>query len=115
MVDFLNWPALRDAIINSPTLQDDFKWLLDVSKTIDCEWLLSPEAALEADEVTGELHLTQSAKVTDLIQYLLEQTEMLSSYHSLTHLLRLGRCRRPWQLVCGPVDSTVHSQRGVLC
>lgn len=66
MVDFLNWPALRECIINSPTLQDDFKWLLDMSKNIDCEWLSSPEAALEQDELTGELHLTQAARVSDL-------------------------------------------------
>ena len=66
MEDFLHWPALRDCIINSPRPQDDFKWLLDMSKAIDCDRLLSPEASLEEDELTGELHLTPAAKVSDL-------------------------------------------------
>lgn len=64
LVDFFIWPALRDTIVNNPlTLQRDWRWLEDMSRTIDCEWFLSPELALETDVLTGEVHLSEAAEV----------------------------------------------------
>lgn len=64
LVDFLLWPALRDMITNRPdTLQKDWRWLDDMSRTIECDWFINFDLALETNPETGEVHLTETAKV----------------------------------------------------
>lgn len=64
MVDFVIWPASRDLIINNPaTLQKDFRWLEDMGRTIECDWFVDPELALESDPEPGQMYLTEAAKV----------------------------------------------------
>jgi hypothetical protein len=64
LVDFVLWPQLREAITNNPeTLQRDWRWLEDMSRTIDCDWFIHVDLALENDSMTGEIYLAESAKV----------------------------------------------------
>lgn len=64
LVDFLLWPSLRDMITNRPdTLQKDWRWLDDMSRTIECDWFINVDLALETNPGTGEVHLTETAKV----------------------------------------------------
>ncbi|KAF3022663.1 hypothetical protein E8E14_014244 [Neopestalotiopsis sp. 37M] len=63
LVDFLLWPLLRETITSNPdTLQRDWRWLEDMSRTIDCDWFINVDLALENDSVTGEIYLVDSAK-----------------------------------------------------
>lgn len=64
LIDFFIWPALRDMVISNPnTLQRDWRWLEDMSCTIDCDWFLDMDMTLEANSGSGELHLTEAAQV----------------------------------------------------
>lgn len=74
LVDFLLWPLLRETITSNPdTLQRDWRWLEDMSRTIDCDWFINVDLALENDSVTGEIYLVDSAKV---------RLHFLSYYHT---------------------------------
>ncbi|ETS76534.1 hypothetical protein PFICI_11921 [Pestalotiopsis fici W106-1] len=63
LVDFLFWPLLRETITSHPdTLQRDWRWLEDMSRTVECDWFISVDLALDNDPLTGEVYLTESAK-----------------------------------------------------
>ncbi|KAI1858341.1 uncharacterized protein JN550_012791 [Neoarthrinium moseri] len=65
IVDLVLWPAPRDLVVNNAaTLQSDWRWLHDMGVTIDCDWFVDLELALEMDPVTGEMYLSEAAKAT---------------------------------------------------
>ncbi|KAK9795803.1 hypothetical protein SCARD494_04774 [Seiridium cardinale] len=64
LIDFFIWPTLRDMVVDNPdTLQRDWRWLEDTSRTIDCDWFVNSDLALETDPITGEVRLIDAAKV----------------------------------------------------
>ncbi|KAK6079868.1 hypothetical protein SCUP515_03709 [Seiridium cupressi] len=64
LIDFFIWPALRDMVVDNPdALQRDWRWLEDTSRTVDCDWFVNSDLALETDPTTGEVRLIDAAKV----------------------------------------------------
>lgn len=64
VTDCVLWPGLRDQIIRHPqVLQKDWRWLEDICQSIDCEWFVDLDLALEVDLDTGESYLAEAAKV----------------------------------------------------
>ncbi|KAH6654365.1 hypothetical protein BKA67DRAFT_564860 [Truncatella angustata] len=64
MLDFVLWPTLRDTIAHNPhTLQRDWRWLAHMGQEIECDWYFPTDVAFEIDPVSGEMYLTEDAKV----------------------------------------------------
>lgn len=64
IVDFVLWPALRDKVTREPqVLQSDWRWLEHICQSIDCDWFVDLDVALEVNGNTGECYLTDAAKV----------------------------------------------------
>ncbi len=62
VVDFVIWPALREHVVQYPSLQVGMNWLLDMADTIVCGWSVSAGDALCQNQLTGKTDLTQVAK-----------------------------------------------------
>jgi hypothetical protein len=63
MADFVLWPAFRDLVVQFPQLQERMAWLADMSTFIKCEWPYELEHALHRDPVSGNVDLSDLAKV----------------------------------------------------
>ncbi|KAK0667817.1 hypothetical protein QBC41DRAFT_132651 [Cercophora samala] len=62
ILDFIVWPALRDYVVQFPSLQVGMEWLVVLTDTITCEWSGTTDEALCRDEMTGATDLTPVAK-----------------------------------------------------
>lgn len=64
MLDLILWPAFREYAVQIPEMQERMGWLMDMSNTIRCDWYLPDDEALQRNEETGLLDLTDRAKVS---------------------------------------------------
>ncbi|KAK4199183.1 hypothetical protein QBC40DRAFT_282353 [Triangularia verruculosa] len=62
ILDFLIWPALRDYVVQFPSLHVGMDWLVVLCDTITCAWPGTVGEALCRDEITGITDLTPVAK-----------------------------------------------------
>ncbi|KAF4452079.1 Nitrogen assimilation transcription factor nit-4 [Fusarium austroafricanum] len=63
MADFVLWPAFRELVVQFPQMQEHMAWLADMSIYIKCEWPYELELALKRDPVSGDVDLSDLAKV----------------------------------------------------
>jgi hypothetical protein len=63
MLDLILWPAFREYAVQIPEMQERMGWLMDMCNTTRCDWDLSEHEALQRNEETGLLDLTDRAKV----------------------------------------------------
>ena len=63
IVDFVVWPAFRELTVQIRTMQERMEWLMNMSKTVQCDWSFLTDEALVKDEETGLLDLCPVAKV----------------------------------------------------
>lgn len=63
MADFVLWPDFRDLVVQLPHLQERMAWLADMSTFIRCDWPYELEDALRKDPVSGNVDLSDLAKV----------------------------------------------------
>ncbi|KAH8673301.1 hypothetical protein BX600DRAFT_508578 [Xylariales sp. PMI_506] len=90
IIDFVVWPALRDRLVNDEALQEDLRWLNILSKTINCDWFLAPEMALEIEPAFGVVQLTDSAKmVTEQLENWSAGPALLQCIENANTLVRI--------------------------
>lgn len=61
MVGFVIWPALREHVVQYPSMHLKVNWLLDVVDTITCHWPFPVEDAFCRHQTTNKDDLTQHA------------------------------------------------------
>lgn len=62
ILDFFLWPALREHVVQYPSLHIGMNWLLDAAGSINCGWPSPPEDALCKNQGTGGTDLSRDAK-----------------------------------------------------
>jgi hypothetical protein len=63
MLDFINWPALRELTVQMPAMQERMEWMMDMSVSIECEWSFPNDDTFQTNEETGLLDLCPVAMV----------------------------------------------------
>jgi len=62
ILDFVIWPAFREFAAESPELQEQMEWLVDMCIHLRCDWPFSTDEAFLRDENTDLLDLCDLAK-----------------------------------------------------
>jgi hypothetical protein len=63
MLDFVLWPAFREHAVEILEMQEHMEYLLDMCKTLRCDWYFAQAEAFQRNEETGMLDLCDLAKV----------------------------------------------------
>jgi hypothetical protein len=63
IVDFIVWPAFREYVVQIPEMQERMEYMLDLCKSIRCDWYFPIDEALQRNEETGLMDLCDLAKV----------------------------------------------------
>lgn len=67
LFDFLIWPKLRDYAVTSSSMRSNLEWLMEMFLTLTCVWPGMAREALLRNSGTGDIDLTDIAKVRNSI------------------------------------------------
>lgn len=104
LFDFMAWPEIRDLCAQNPGMSTDTRWILEMAKTIKCDWRGHPSDLLHKNPITGEIDLTPAAKVSFVV------CPANVSFVVETNLLA-GQCGFSRMLVCCADDTQLSEKR----